>query len=110
KAASQRAMPSGVGVGRLPAARGDGDLAVRRHREAVIKVREGALESTARQHLLIEDLSVGRAAHGMGFVREDPGALAVDHASAFCARSMLSKSARKLPYPNPSSPQRWMIS
>jgi tetratricopeptide (TPR) repeat protein len=27
-----------------------------------------------------------------------------------CARSMLSKSARKLPYPKPGSPARWMIS
>ena len=29
---------------------------------------------------------------------------------AFWKRSMLSKRARKFPYPKPSSPQRWMTS
>ena len=84
----------------------------------VIEVAERPCEAAAREHLLVEEIAVRVAEDGVRLGGHEPAAHAVDHAFAAplapvpvrWKRSMLSKSARKLPYPKPSSPQRWMTS
>src|SRR5690606_10539610 len=70
------------------------------------------VEALSREALLVAQRPIRAAERDVRLLRDvafdaplDPGA------SPFvCARSMLSKSARKFPSPNPGSPLRWMIS
>src|SRR6185436_8195743 len=72
----------------------------------------GAVEARPGQALLVAEL-VAVAEGQVVLGRDPPLAAALDHEilrARRCCRSMLSKSARKLPAPNPFEPLRWMIS
>ena len=86
------------------------DLAVRRDRVAMVEIGEGAAEAAARVHLFVQEVARRVAKHRVRLGRHEAYRLAIDHDlvpfsfcsfpcafCSFCARSMLSKSARKLP-------------
>ena len=81
---------------------------------AVIDERVSAVEPGARERLLVEEPALGVAERDVVLPRHRPLHHPVEHGyprpSRCCSRSIDSKSARKLPAPNPSSPLRWMIS
>ena len=71
---------------------------------AMVEIRERSAEAAARVHLLVEELAVLVAQGRVRLVGQEAHRLAVNHAVAtvafaarVCARSMLSKSARKFP-------------
>src|SRR5690606_33580395 len=79
----------------------------------VIGDRVRAIESVAGQALFEEEFSRLVAKHDVMLGRNLTHLDSIEHQtfpSATCWRSMLSKSARKLPAPKPWSPFRWMIS
>src|SRR5690606_875795 len=108
-------------AGQAPGRGGGGDAKAPLHLGPPVGVRltemigdgGGAVEALAGQALLEEELSRLVAESDVVLGGHLPCLHAIEHQtlpSAICCRSMLSKSARKLPAPKPRSPFRWMIS
>jgi hypothetical protein len=78
----------------------------------VVADRVGALEAVLGDALLEAERTFGALEGDVVLARDVSEREPLDHArpTVFCSRSMLSKSARKLPPPKPLSPLRWMIS
>src|SRR5262249_49953133 len=120
-AASGHAVGAEVALGERAGRRGGGRRPAVLRRRDVLQVRPaqgvkegvGAVEAVAGEGLLVAEPPLAVAERDVVLARHVTDDDPVEHQALplfCCSRSMLSKSARKLPAPKPLSPLRWMIS